>query len=122
MAFSYMNLIVHWGSGIPRIIGKVKAMGLREPEFIGGEVDLRINIYRNPINGYDMKNGVNVIDGVETTAEVPESAGKVQESAGEYRKSAGKILRKMVENEWLRKEGASRNIIYVINQDKRLEV
>ena len=65
---------------------------------------------------------MNVIDGVETTAEVPESAGKVQESAGEYRKSAGKILRKMVENEWLRKEGASRNIIYVINQDKRLEV
>ena len=43
-AFSYMNLIEHWGSGIPRIIGKVKAAGLREPEFIGGEVDLRINI------------------------------------------------------------------------------
>lgn len=46
-AFSYMNLIEHWGSGIPRIIGKVKAAGLREPEFIGGDVDLRINIYRN---------------------------------------------------------------------------
>ena len=45
-AFSYMNLIEHWGSGIPRIIGKVKAAGLREPEFIGGDVDLRINIYR----------------------------------------------------------------------------
>lgn len=44
-AFSYMNLIEHWGSGIPRMIGKVKAAGLREPEFIGGEVDLRINIY-----------------------------------------------------------------------------
>ncbi len=26
-AFSYMNLIEHWGSGIPRIIGKVKAAG-----------------------------------------------------------------------------------------------
>lgn len=46
-AFSYMNLIEHLGSGIPRIIGKVRAAGLREPEFIGGEVDLRINIYRN---------------------------------------------------------------------------
>lgn len=45
-AFSYMNLIEHWGSGIPRIISKVKEAGLREPEFIGGEVDLRINIYR----------------------------------------------------------------------------
>ena len=43
-AFAYMNLIEHWGSGILRIIDKVKAAGLREPEFIGGEVDLRINI------------------------------------------------------------------------------
>jgi len=43
-AFAYMNLIEHWGSGIPRIIDKVKAAGLQEPEFIGGEVDLRINI------------------------------------------------------------------------------
>lgn len=44
------SLIEHWDSGIPRIIGKVKAYGLREPEFIGGEVDLRINIYRNQLN------------------------------------------------------------------------
>ena len=44
-AFAYMNMIEHWGSGIPRIIDKVKAAGLQEPEFIGGEVDLRINIY-----------------------------------------------------------------------------
>ena len=58
-AFSYMNLIEHWGSGIPRIIGKVKAAGLREPEFIGGEVDLRINIYRKQANDNGAKNGVN---------------------------------------------------------------
>lgn len=75
-AFSYMNLIEHWGSGIPRIIGKVKAAGLREPEFIGGEVDLRINIYRGQddtnnaiINANNAKNGVagveNGTDGVE---------------------------------------------------------
>ena len=54
-AFSYMNLIEHWGSGIPRIIGKVKAMGLREPEFIGGDVDLRINIYRNQMETNNAK-------------------------------------------------------------------
>lgn len=65
-AFAYMNLIEHWGSGIPRIIDKVKAAGLREPEFIGGEVDLRINIYRGQvdtnnamINANDTKDGVN---------------------------------------------------------------
>lgn len=55
-AFSYMNLIEHWGSGIPRMIGKVKAAGLREPEFIGGEVDLRINIYRGQIGINDHRN------------------------------------------------------------------
>ena len=49
-AFAYMNLIEHWGSGIPRIIDKVKAAGLREPQFIGGEVDLRINIYRGQVD------------------------------------------------------------------------
>ena len=31
-------------------MGKVKTYGLREPEFIGGEVDLRINIYHNQLN------------------------------------------------------------------------
>lgn len=48
-AFSYMNLIEQWGSGIPRIIQEVEDAGLKTPEFIGGEVDLRINIYRNEI-------------------------------------------------------------------------
>ena len=67
-AFSYMNLIEHWGSGLPRIIDKVKSAGLQEPEFIGGEVDLRINIYRGQndtnnarINAKKTKNGVNDI-------------------------------------------------------------
>ena len=62
-----MNLTEHWGSGIPRIIDKVKAAGLREPQFIGGEVDLRINIYRGQvdtnnamINANDTKDGVEV--------------------------------------------------------------
>ena len=63
-----MNLIEHWGSGIPRIIDKVKSAGLRDPEFIGGEVDLRINIYREQNNAISIKNGVdtekNGIDGV----------------------------------------------------------
>lgn len=55
-AFSYMNLIEHWGSGIPRIIARVKAAGLLEPEFIGGEVDLRINIYRGQTGVNNLKN------------------------------------------------------------------
>ena len=77
-AFAYMNLIEHWGSGIPRIIDKVKAAGLREPEFIGGEVDLRINIYRGQvdtnnatINANDTKNGVNGVNNGTNGTEVP---------------------------------------------------
>ena len=81
-AFAYMNLIEHWGSGIPRIIDKVKAAGLREPEFIGGEVDLRINIYRGQvdtnnamINANGTKNGANGVkcgsDNGTNSAEVP---------------------------------------------------
>ena len=33
-----------------RYRSRKKPYGLREPEFIGGEVDLRINIYRNQLN------------------------------------------------------------------------
>lgn len=51
-AFSYMNLIEHWGSGIPRIFKTLSDAGLKEPEFIGGDIDLRINIYRNQVNQY----------------------------------------------------------------------
>ena len=81
-AFSYMNLIEHWGSGIPRIIGKVKAAGLREPEFIGGEVDLRINIYREQIDN---------ASGDNNTDKVPDSADTVPDSASMMPDSVGKV-------------------------------
>jgi len=77
-AFAYMNLIKHWGSGIPRIIDKVKAAGLQEPEFIGGEVDLRINIYRRQVDGIvdlnDLNNAIKVPD---TIDKMPDSDNKV---------------------------------------------
>ena len=97
-AFSYMNLIEHWGSGIPRIIGKVKAAGLREPEFIGGEVDLRINIYREQIDNASGDNNTDKVpDSADTVPDsasmMPDSVGKVpdinQKNAGYYRKTAG---------------------------------
>src|SRR5699024_384877 len=71
-AFSYMNLIEHWGSGIPRIIGKVQAAGLREPEFIGGDVDLRINIHRGQTNA---------VTGADNADTVPDNATKVPDNA-----------------------------------------
>ncbi len=144
-AFSYMNLIEHWGSGIPRIISKVKAAGLREPEFIGGEVDLRINIYRGQINGtVDINSDT---DDAKSAGKAPEkrrkSADKMpineqekqiykyvlkkgaittaqaMELLGVKQRRAREILVRMVESDWLRKEGASRSTIYVNNTEGR---
>ena len=92
-AFSYMNLIEHWGSGIPRIIGKVKAAGLQEPEFIGGDVDLRINIYRSQrAENSAMNNGImsnkETVSGTEmpdTDEKMPDSADKMPDSSQECR-------------------------------------
>ena len=154
-AFSYMNLIEHWGSGIPRIIGKVKAAGLREPEFIGGEVDLRINIYRRQIDDASGDNSTNKMP--DSADKVPDSADKVPDSADKVpdtierlpdneqkrkvyqyvsengfittskvadllevkQRRARAILQDMVEDNYLRKEGAARRTIYVNNMKCR---
>ena len=74
----YLHLLRAWR----KEYAPQKAAGLREPEFIGGEVDLRINIYRGQvatnnamINANGTKNGANgvkcgVDDGT-NSAEVP---------------------------------------------------
>ena len=143
-----MKLIEHWGSGIPRIIGKVKAAGLREPEFIGGEVDLRINIYRGQI---DDASGDNNADKVPDSAgTVPDNADKVPDTIERLpdneqerkiyqyilengftttsivaellevkQRRARAILQDMVEGNYLRKEGAARRTIYVNNMEGR---
>ena len=60
-------------------MGKVKAAGLREPEFIGGEVDLRINIYRGQTNAVT---GADNADTVPDSAdEVPDNTAKVPDKA-----------------------------------------
>ncbi|MDO4260548.1 MAG: ATP-binding protein [Eubacteriales bacterium] len=80
-AFSYMNLIEHWGSGIPRIIDRVKAAGLREPEFIGGEVDLRINIYRGQVEGaVDMDEFNNAFKMPDTISKVPDRTAEMPDT------------------------------------------
>ena len=140
-AFAYMNLIEHWGSGIPRIIDKVKAAGLREPEFIGGEVDLRINIYRGQVDGTgDLKDPNTAVklplNRRETADKVPaneqeqqiykyvtENVGITTAQAmkllGIKQRRTREILAKMVDNGWLRKEGASRSTIYVKDTEAR---
>lgn len=58
-AFSYMNLVEHWGSGIQRIMRRLNEANLEEPEFIGGDVDLRINVYRTQNSANGAKLGTN---------------------------------------------------------------
>lgn len=82
-AFSYMNLIEGWGTGIPRLIREMKEYGLQEPEFIDMEIALRINLYRNVLDD-------------ELNVEAPQSAGEALQSAGKVpekcRKSAGNLF------------------------------
>ena len=88
-AFSYMNLIEHWGSGIPRIIGKVKKAGLREPEFIGGEVDLRINIYRGQISDtVDLNRDLNDHN---SAGKMPDNGSKVPDNTVKMPDSSTKM-------------------------------
>ena len=143
-AFAYMNLIGHWGSGIPRIIDKVKAAGLQEPEFIGGEVDLRINIYRGQVDStVDLNDLNNVIKMPDTGNEVPDTTEKMPDSEQEQQiykyvlengsittaetveildvkhRRARAVLLNMVKDGYLRKEGAARSTIYVKNTEGR---
>ena len=133
-AFAYMNLIEHWGSGIQRIVDKVKAAGLREPEFIGGEVDLCINIYRGQVETNNaMINNNKVPD---TTDKVPDNAQEQQiyryvlengsittaetvELLDVKHRRARAILLNMIKDGYLRKEGAARSTIYVKDTEAR---
>ncbi len=45
-AFAYMNLIEDWGSGIPRIMKRVRAAGLRDIEFQAWPTAFRATVYR----------------------------------------------------------------------------
>lgn len=61
-AFSYMNLIEGWGTGIPRLLREMEEYGLPDPEFVDMEIALRINLYRSLS---DSRNGTNQETGQE---------------------------------------------------------
>lgn len=118
-AFAYMNLIEHWGSGIPRIIDKVKASGLQEPEFIGGEVDLRINIYRgqvdtnNAINANGTKNGANGVEcgadnGTNGTEVPPATQAYYAEKMGISKRTVSRMFASLQEKGRLVQGGTNR--------------
>lgn len=97
-AFSYMNLIEGWGTGVPRLLREMKEYGLVEPEFVDMEVALRINLFR-------AWNAAQ--DGAE---KVLEGAGETQDNALEMRKIKG-ILLKCAESALKRELSAQEKII-----------
>lgn len=50
-AFAYMNLIENLGSGMKRVVGELKAAGLRVPEFVEWPNVLRVNVFRKVVDG-----------------------------------------------------------------------
>ena len=48
-AFSYMNIVEAWGSGIPKMFREAEEYGLCEPELIDMGSDFRINLYRKTV-------------------------------------------------------------------------
>ncbi len=109
----------------------MKAMqeyGLREPEFIDMEVAFRINLYRgqnevkNRDHDMDVPDNVNKVpDNTDkvpnTTWKLPDSVSKMPDMTAELlgvkHRRARAVLMNMVEDAYLRKEGAARSTIYV---------
>ena len=94
MAFSYMHLIERWGTGMLRIAKMIKEAGLGELEILGGETELRFNIYRKQAAGQatkvEEKSGQNM-------GQVPEIEVQSGQSAGQVSKmgqNAGQVLAK----------------------------
>lgn len=66
-AFSYMNLMEGWGTGVPRLMREMKEYDLPEPEFIDMEIALRINLYRKNSDNICLiakKSGMNIFKGL----------------------------------------------------------
>ena len=88
-AFSYMNLVEAWGSGIPKIMQAMQEYGLREPEFIDMEVALRINLYRGQKEIIEVNEPKNEIN--EPNNEVNEPKNEINEPNNEVNEPKNEI-------------------------------
>lgn len=140
-AFSYMNLIEGWGTGIPRLIRQMDEYGLAEPEFINMESALRINLYRvinvNQYDNTEIENAFKVRETSKVHFKCAQSAFKsnfntqeqiildylnengsitstiLADLLGVKKRRAQTILARLNERRVIRKEGASRSTRYV---------
>ena len=140
-AFTYMNIMEHWGSGIPRIIRRCRELGLKEPELTEIAGNFRMNLFRFPDK---TRIGKSTDKGMDSTEKVRISTEKVRISTDnlnenhkkiiQYIEERGtitnkevqnllnvkdsralKILKELVERGILRKEGKLRGSYYKLN-------
>ena len=86
-AFTYMNIMEHWGSGIPRIIRRCKELGLEEPELLEIAGNFRINLFRLPDK---TRIGKGMDEVRKSTDKVMESMDKIWKSTDRAWKSTEK--------------------------------
>lgn len=81
MAFSYMHLIERWGTGMLRIAKMIREAGLGELEILGGETELRFNIYRKQATEQARKTEQASEKITEQTAgQTPKAEGKTEQA------------------------------------------
>lgn len=92
MVFSYMHLIERWGTGMLRVAKMIKEAGLGELEILGGETELRFNIYRKQAVGetteIEEKSGQSVGQVPEIEVRAGQDTGRISEMG----QNAGQIL------------------------------
>lgn len=92
MVFSYMHLIERWGTGMLRVAKMIKEVGLGELEILGGETELRFNIYRKQSVGQTTEIEEKSGQSVGQVPEVEVRAGQDTGQISEMGQNAGQIL------------------------------
>ena len=116
-AFTYMNIMEHWGSGIPRIIRRCKELGLEEPELIEIAGSFRINLFRFQDKTRIRKSTDKLNDNYKKIVQYIEERGaitnkEVQSLLNVKDSRALKILKELVETGVLKKEGKFKGSYY----------
>ena len=134
-AFSYMNIVEAWCSGIPKIFREAKEYGLREPELIDMGSDFRINLYRKKAaidqNGVidpkahdtnDTKvepNDTNEEAILSIILKNPQATqGAIAKEVGASLSTVKRIMRSLQKSGNLRREGTNRNGSWVVTNQK----
>ena len=141
-AFSYMNIVEAWGSGIPKMFREAKEYGLREPELIDMGSDFRINLYRKKAaidqngvidpkerdtNDTKVEPNDTKVEPNDTNEEAvlsiilknPEATqGVIAKEVGASLSTVKRIMRSLQKSGKLRREGTNRNGSWVVTGQK----